>query len=133
MAVESWGPGRPDFSTIPARTEPLSTQIPTIISGEASIPIGVLAAPFYMVPAGYKFIIGYIKTSRAIDSIMSGDFTKNGVSFCPLWTPQSVIDPLPDTSGFVFVAGDVLGFSAINDLDVPVSVKFVISGFLYQV
>ncbi|MCX6819651.1 MAG: hypothetical protein NT129_06675 [Candidatus Aenigmarchaeota archaeon] len=133
MVVESWGLGRPDFSTIPARTEPLSSQIPAIISGSVVAPIGVTVVPLYAVPTGYKFIIGYIKTSRAIDSIMGGDFTKNGIAFCPLWAQQMVIDPLPDTSGFVFVAGDVLGFSATNDLDVPVSATLVISGFLYQV
>jgi len=131
--VESWGSGRPDFSTIPARTEPLSSQIPTSISGTVVLPIGAIVAPLYMVPAGYKFVMGYLKSSRAIDSIMESTFTKNGISLAPLYAQQMVVIPMPDTSGFVFVGGDVLGFNATNDLDVPVGVSFCLSGFLYQV
>jgi hypothetical protein len=131
MTVESWGIGSPDFGGKSTRTQLGDDQTPVTIGAAIDLDPGVLSLSVYQVPVGKRFILGYIKSSASIDGIMRGDFMKNGVSFCPLQAPQMVIDQLPETSGFVFDAGDVLGFTGTNPHLVPVTITVCLSGFLY--
>ena len=130
-SVAEWGLGRPDFGSVPNRTQIGADQTAVTIGATVAMPPGDISFTAYTVPAGKTFILGYIKTSTAIDCIMKGDFMKNGVSFCPLQATQMVIDQLPDTSGFVFNAGDTLGFQGTNPLAVPNLTTICLSGFLY--
>lgn len=137
MALVSRGTGKPDFNmpTIPSRTEVEPTRQTVFFACmELSIPAdATLSIPtLYTVPAGKILILGYIKGSADKDCIFSSIMLKNGASYCALFHPQLTIIPLPDTAGFYFVAGDVIGYEVTNPLDEVLTIRGDLGGFLYD-
>ena len=131
--VESWGLGHPDFSAATGRTEVLANQTPLTVGASAVLPPGAVLFPMYVVPENYRFVIGYMKVSYSPDCITNILLLKNWAVFLPVLARGIVIIPIPDTAGFVFEAGDILGAGGTNPLDVPLTMSFAMSGFLYPV
>lgn len=139
MSVENWGIGKPDFVEItsPTRTEVQSesqTAWSLVIDDYClSANTTITIANFYTVPANKKLVIGYIKATANIDCIFGTTMLRNGVAFCPLFHPQLTMISLPDTAGFIFDAGDMLGGKFENPLSATLTIRGDVSGFLYDV
>jgi len=138
MSVSDWGTGRPDYSAVsfPARTEVESTAQTAwhYTFDDLAVPANyTLSATLYTVSENQKLVLGYIKATTNIDGIGYGAILKSGTVLCPIYFSQYSVVPLPDTTGFVFNAGDTLGFEGINNLNACVLVSGDFSGFLYKV
>jgi len=139
MSVSDWGTGRPDYSAVsfPARTEVESTAQTAWNYTVNAYPLGPLASlsvTLYDVPANSKLVLGFAKATINLDGIGEAALLKNGSVLCPIFAAQYTVVPLPDTTGFVFDAGDTVGFEARNTIqDACILIRGDFSGFVYKV
>lgn len=132
FTVPERGIGKPDYFT-PVKTEidPIH-QTAWYYTLIGIIPPGLIEIHnLYLVPQGKKLILGFLSVAFSHDAIYTATFTVDGVERYPNYVPFSTAWSLGE-AGWVFNAGEWMGGRFYNPLDIPVTVRAVPSGYLYD-